>query len=60
MGVMSATKFWQQQRRLVHLGFSSESVKKYITAQEDVASLLSKALIDDPTHFVEHIRLYVN
>ena len=55
--MMPSTKVWRLHRKLTHTAFGQESVKKYYTAQEDIAVLLNVALIDEPEHFVDHIRL---
>lgn len=57
MPVMSSTKTWQLHRRLAHTAFSPEAVKKYYGAQEDIAVLLSLALIEEPERFIDHVRL---
>ena len=55
--MMSNTDVWRLHRKLTHTAFSQESVRKYVTAQEDIAILLNIGLIDSPEHFVDHVRL---
>jgi cytochrome P450 len=57
MALMSNNKVWQMHRKLAHTALNPESVKKYHTAQEDIAILLNIALIEHPEHFIDHIRL---
>ncbi|KAJ7133367.1 cytochrome P450 [Mycena epipterygia] len=57
MPAMSCNKTWHQHRRLAHTAFSPEAVKKYYGAQEDIAVLLSLALIEEPERFIDHVRL---
>jgi cytochrome P450 len=47
------------QRKLTHVAFSAEAVKKYIPMQEDMAANFAAKLIDDPKHFREHVQRYV-
>jgi cytochrome P450 len=54
---MSCTKTWHQHRRLAHTAFGPEAVKKYYGAQEDIAVLLSLALVEEPEEFIHHVRL---
>ncbi|KAJ7083067.1 cytochrome P450 [Mycena belliarum] len=57
MPVMSSTKAWHQQRRIANAAFSAEAVKKYYGIQEDIAVLLTLALIEEPDRFIDHVRL---
>ncbi|KAI0812779.1 cytochrome P450, partial [Irpex lacteus] len=57
MAMMSNTKTWQLHRKLAHTAFSQESVKKYQPTQEDVAILMSTSFLEDPEHFIDHVRL---
>jgi cytochrome P450 len=57
MALMSNTKTWQQHRRLAHIAFSPESVKKYYRTQEDISVLMARGIVDEPEHFIDHVRL---
>ncbi|KAJ7810310.1 cytochrome P450 [Mycena olivaceomarginata] len=57
MAIMSSTRTWRYHRRLAHIAFSPESVKKYYGTQEDIAVLMTRGIIDEPEHFIDHIRL---
>ncbi|EMD40398.1 hypothetical protein CERSUDRAFT_80072 [Gelatoporia subvermispora B] len=48
---------WRIQRKLVHQGLGQAAVKNYVPAQEDIAALLAKQLVESPSKFFEHVRL---
>ncbi|OCH83785.1 cytochrome P450 [Obba rivulosa] len=48
---------WRLQRKLVHFGLSQTAVKRYTPAQEDIAALLAKQLLETPSAFFDHVRL---
>ncbi|KAF5370376.1 hypothetical protein D9758_006898 [Tetrapyrgos nigripes] len=48
---------WRAHRKLAHVALNQNAVKVYHSAQEDLAVLLSKALVDKPENFFSHVRL---
>ncbi|KAF7293084.1 Cytochrome P450 [Mycena indigotica] len=57
MGFMSNTPMWRYQRKLAHLAFSTDSVKTYCAAQEDIAALMAQSIASHPEDFIDHVRL---
>ena len=49
-------KEWRECRKLAHVALSATAIKKYHRTQEDMAALLNKALLQDPTNFFSHVR----
>ncbi|KAI0666405.1 cytochrome P450 [Trametes maxima] len=48
---------WRAQRKLAHAALSPSAVKQYHLIQEDLAALLSEALLDRPNDLHDHMRL---
>lgn len=49
---------WREHRKIVHGSLNSTAVKQWHTVQQDMAILLNKDLLNDPSGFLHHIRLY--
>ncbi|KAI3614781.1 cytochrome p450 [Moniliophthora roreri] len=48
---------WREHRKLAHGSLSSAAVKRYHRVQEDIAAVLCKELLNDPTNFYNHARV---
>lgn len=52
---------WKTQRKLVHQALTPRAVKQhYQIVHEDIAALLCKMMLETPSDFFQHVRLYVD
>ncbi|PCH34102.1 cytochrome P450, partial [Wolfiporia cocos MD-104 SS10] len=49
---------WRRRRKIVTQGFSQAKIPNYFSLQELAACKLTLDLIDDPTHFVNHVKFH--